>query len=89
MVCSPFYFTSDKQVANKLFPMASISKKIEDFANEKLDSVLVVIPSGDSAATETATSEAHNVCLMLLFLSCIFVLIRLTAFLLICCTCIF
>ncbi|RCV14667.1 hypothetical protein SETIT_2G443400v2 [Setaria italica] len=47
-------------VANKLFPMASISKKIEDFANEKLNSVLEVIPSGDSAATETATSEAHN-----------------------------
>jgi symplekin len=47
-------------VANKLFPMASISKKIEDFANEKLNSVLEVIPSGDSAATETATPEAHN-----------------------------
>ncbi|KAG2647815.1 symplekin-like isoform X3 [Panicum virgatum] len=47
-------------VANKLFPMASISKKIEDFAKEKLNSVLEVIPSGDSAATETATPEAHN-----------------------------
>ncbi|CAN6206548.1 unnamed protein product [Urochloa humidicola] len=47
-------------VANKLFPMASISKKIEDFANEKLNSVLEVIPSGDSAVTETATPVAHN-----------------------------
>ncbi|CAN6169343.1 unnamed protein product [Urochloa humidicola] len=47
-------------VANKLFPMASISKKIEDFANEKLNSVLEVIPTGDSAATETATPVAHN-----------------------------
>ena len=55
--------------------MASISKKIEDFANEKLNSVLEVIPSGDSAATETATPEAHNVCLMLSFLSDIFMLI--------------
>ncbi|CAN6200376.1 unnamed protein product [Urochloa humidicola] len=44
-------------VANKLFPMASISKKIEDFANEKLNSVLEVIPSGDSAATETAHND--------------------------------
>uniref|UniRef100_A0A0A9CU21 Symplekin C-terminal domain-containing protein n=1 Tax=Arundo donax TaxID=35708 RepID=A0A0A9CU21_ARUDO len=48
-------------VANKLFPMASISKKIEDFANEKLNSVLEVIPSADSAATESATPEAHKV----------------------------
>ena len=55
--------------------MASISKKIEDFAKEKLNSVLEVIPSGDSAATETATPEAHNVCLMLSFLSDIFMLI--------------
>ncbi|CAL5060884.1 unnamed protein product [Urochloa decumbens] len=47
-------------VANKLFPMASISKKIEDFANEKLNSVLEVIPSGDSAVTETSTPVAHN-----------------------------
>ncbi|XP_062186782.1 uncharacterized protein LOC133890428 [Phragmites australis] len=47
-------------VANKLFPMASISKKIEDFANEKLNSVLEVIPSADSAATERATPEAHK-----------------------------
>ncbi|CAM0151620.1 unnamed protein product [Urochloa decumbens] len=47
-------------VANKLFPMASISKKIEDFANEKLNSVLEVIPSGDSAVTEMSTPVAHN-----------------------------
>nr|CAB3459066.1 unnamed protein product [Digitaria exilis] len=47
-------------VANKLFPMASISKKIEDFANENLNSVLEVIPSGDSSATEMSAPEAHN-----------------------------
>ncbi|OEL15347.1 Symplekin [Dichanthelium oligosanthes] len=47
-------------VANKLFPMASISKKIEDFANEKLNSVLEAFPSGDSAATETTTPEADK-----------------------------
>ena len=60
-------------MANKLFPMASISKKIEDFANEKLNSVLEVIPSGDS--TEMATPEAHKVCLMLSLLSDVLVLI--------------
>ena len=53
--------------------MASISKKIEDFANEKLNSVLEVIPSGDS--TEMATPEAHKVCLMLSLLSDVLVLI--------------
>lgn len=63
------------QVANKLFPMASISKKIEDFANEKLNSVLEVIPPGDSATTEMATPEAHKVCLMLSRLSDVLVLI--------------
>ncbi|XP_024312519.1 symplekin isoform X2 [Brachypodium distachyon] len=48
-------------VANKLFPMASISKRIEDFANEKLDSVLEVIPATESAsAAEMATSEVHE-----------------------------
>ncbi|TVU37100.1 hypothetical protein EJB05_10391 [Eragrostis curvula] len=47
-------------VANKLFPMASISKKIEDFANEKLNSVLEVTPSTDSATTEGATAEVHK-----------------------------
>lgn len=62
-------------MANKLFPMASISKKIEDFANEKLNSVLEVIPSGDSATTEMATPEAHKVCLMLSLLSDVLVLI--------------
>lgn len=61
-------------MANKLFPMASISKKIEDFANEKLNSVLEVIPSGDSATTEMAP-EAHKVCLTLSLLSYVVVLI--------------
>jgi symplekin len=42
--------------------MESISKKIEDFANEKLNSVLEVTPSADSASTERATPEAHKVC---------------------------
>lgn len=47
-------------VANKLFPMTSISKKIEDFANEKLNSVLEMTPSGDFVTTEMATPEAHK-----------------------------
>ncbi|ONM61130.1 HEAT repeat-containing protein [Zea mays] len=47
-------------VANKLFPMTSISKKIEDFANEKLNSVLEMTPSGDCVTTEMATPEAHK-----------------------------
>ncbi|KAL6896689.1 hypothetical protein ACP4OV_007261 [Aristida adscensionis] len=47
-------------VANKLFPVASISKKIEDFANEKLNSVLELSPSADSSATERATPEGHQ-----------------------------
>uniref|UniRef100_A0A8R7PAE6 Symplekin n=1 Tax=Triticum urartu TaxID=4572 RepID=A0A8R7PAE6_TRIUA len=48
-------------VANKLFPMASISKRIEDFANEKLNSVLEVIPAAESAsAAEMATPEVHQ-----------------------------
>ncbi|KAK3128120.1 hypothetical protein QOZ80_7AG0582840 [Eleusine coracana subsp. coracana] len=47
-------------VANKLFPMASISKKIEDFANEKLNSVLEVTPPAESASTERASPEAHK-----------------------------
>uniref|UniRef100_A0A0E0EGI0 Symplekin n=1 Tax=Oryza meridionalis TaxID=40149 RepID=A0A0E0EGI0_9ORYZ len=46
------------QVANKLFPMASISKRIEDFANEKLNSVLEVVPADESAASEMSTPEA-------------------------------
>ncbi|BAF22648.1 uncharacterized protein [Oryza sativa Japonica Group] len=45
-------------VANKLFPMASISKRIEDFANEKLNSVLEVVPADESAASEMSTPEA-------------------------------
>uniref|UniRef100_R7W3J7 Uncharacterized protein n=1 Tax=Aegilops tauschii TaxID=37682 RepID=R7W3J7_AEGTA len=49
------------QVANKLFPMASISKRIEDFANEKLNSVLEVIPAAESASgAEMATPEVHQ-----------------------------
>ncbi|KAM0887407.1 hypothetical protein ACQ4PT_029064 [Festuca glaucescens] len=48
-------------VANKLFPMASISKRIEEFANEKLNSVLEVIPAAESAsASEMVTPEAHQ-----------------------------
>ncbi|VAH41627.1 unnamed protein product [Triticum turgidum subsp. durum] len=48
-------------VANKLFPMASISKRIEDFANEKLNSVLEVIPAAESAsAAEMGTPEVHQ-----------------------------
>ncbi|CAM0907456.1 unnamed protein product [Alopecurus aequalis] len=48
-------------VANKLFPMASISKRIEEFANEKLSSVLEVIPAVESAsAAEMATPEVHQ-----------------------------
>ncbi|KAF7013771.1 hypothetical protein CFC21_027824 [Triticum aestivum] len=48
-------------VANKLFPMASISKRIEDFANEKLNSVLEVIPAAESASgAEMATPEVHQ-----------------------------
>uniref|UniRef100_A0ACD5YTB7 Uncharacterized protein n=2 Tax=Avena sativa TaxID=4498 RepID=A0ACD5YTB7_AVESA len=48
-------------VANKLFPMASISKRIEEFANEKLNSVLEVIPAAESAsASEMATPEGHQ-----------------------------
>ncbi|KAI4968377.1 hypothetical protein ZWY2020_058032 [Hordeum vulgare] len=48
-------------VANKLFPMASISKRIEDFASEKLNSVLEVIPAAESAsAAEMATPEVHQ-----------------------------
>uniref|UniRef100_A0A0E0LQ68 Symplekin n=1 Tax=Oryza punctata TaxID=4537 RepID=A0A0E0LQ68_ORYPU len=45
-------------VANKLFPMASISKRIEDFANEKLNSVLEVVQADESAASVTSTPEA-------------------------------
>ncbi|KAG8099005.1 hypothetical protein GUJ93_ZPchr0013g34508 [Zizania palustris] len=45
-------------VANKLFPMTSISKRIEDFANEKLNSVLEVVPPDESAASEVANPEA-------------------------------
>ncbi|XP_006658175.1 symplekin [Oryza brachyantha] len=45
-------------VANKLFPMSSISKRIEDFANEKLNSVLEVVPADESAASEMSTPEA-------------------------------
>ncbi|KAF0908600.1 hypothetical protein E2562_026648 [Oryza meyeriana var. granulata] len=45
-------------VANKLFPMASISKRIEDFANEKLNSVLEVVPADESAVSEMSTPEA-------------------------------
>ncbi|KQK14471.1 hypothetical protein BRADI_1g16550v3 [Brachypodium distachyon] len=49
------------EVANKLFPMAIISKRIEDFANENFDSVLEVIPATESAkAAEMATSEVHE-----------------------------
>ncbi|KAM0892921.1 hypothetical protein ACQ4PT_025410 [Festuca glaucescens] len=48
-------------VANKLFPVASISKRIEEFANEKLNSVLEVIPAAESAsASEMVTPEAHQ-----------------------------
>ncbi|KAF7006451.1 hypothetical protein CFC21_021497 [Triticum aestivum] len=48
-------------VANKLFPMTSISKRIEDFANEKLNSVLEVIPAAESAsAAEMGTPEVHQ-----------------------------
>ncbi|XP_072974798.1 uncharacterized protein [Typha angustifolia] len=36
-------------VANKLFPMASISEKIEAFASEKLESILNVIPAMELA----------------------------------------
>jgi hypothetical protein len=49
--------------------MTSISKKIEDFANEKLNSVLEMTPSGDCVTTEMATPEAHKVRLMLSLLS--------------------
>uniref|UniRef100_A0A0D9X398 Symplekin C-terminal domain-containing protein n=1 Tax=Leersia perrieri TaxID=77586 RepID=A0A0D9X398_9ORYZ len=45
-------------VANKLFPMSSISKRIEDFANEKLNSVLEVVPADESASSELSTPEA-------------------------------
>lgn len=48
-------------VANKLFPVASISKRIEEFANEKLNSVLEVIPAAESAsASEMVTPEGHQ-----------------------------
>uniref|UniRef100_A0A453AJF6 Uncharacterized protein n=1 Tax=Aegilops tauschii subsp. strangulata TaxID=200361 RepID=A0A453AJF6_AEGTS len=41
--------------------MASISKRIEDFANEKLNSVLEVIPAAESASgAEMATPEVHQ-----------------------------
>ena len=46
--------------------MASISKRIEDFANEKLNSVLEVIPAAESASgAEMATPEVHQVCFLL------------------------
>jgi symplekin len=46
--------------------MVSISKKIEEFANEKLNSVLEVIPAAESAsASEMATPEVHQVWFML------------------------
>jgi symplekin len=46
--------------------MGRISKKIEEFANEKLNSVLEVIPAAESAsASEMATPEVHQVWFML------------------------
>lgn len=47
-------------VPNKLFPMASISRRIEDFANEKLNSFLEVILAAESATTEMPTPKAHK-----------------------------
>ena len=42
--------------------MASISKRIEEFADEKLNSVLEVIPAAESAsAAEMGTPEVQQV----------------------------
>ncbi|KAG8043110.1 hypothetical protein GUJ93_ZPchr2169g6436 [Zizania palustris] len=50
-------------VANKLFPMASISKRIEDFANEKLNSLL----SHDGGTENLSSSVADAQTLMSLY----------------------
>ncbi|KAH0469235.1 hypothetical protein IEQ34_002467 [Dendrobium chrysotoxum] len=42
-------------VANKLFPMSSISQKIEDFASEKLRLVLDDLPSPDDASANESS----------------------------------
>ncbi|WOL01913.1 hypothetical protein Cni_G10632 [Canna indica] len=43
-------------VANKLFPMSSISQKIEDFAREKLHSVIDDLPAMEHMETDESTS---------------------------------
>ena len=45
--------------------MASISKRIEEFANEKLNSVLEVIPAAESASASEMAPEVHEVWFML------------------------
>ncbi|KAJ3682829.1 hypothetical protein LUZ60_013056 [Juncus effusus] len=58
-------------VANKLFPMASISRNIEEFAREKLRSVINNIPTTESSedAESKGIAEAQR-CMSLYFALC-------------------
>ncbi|XP_020672070.1 uncharacterized protein LOC110092056 isoform X1 [Dendrobium catenatum] len=53
-------------VANKLFPMSNISQKIEDFASEKLRSVLDDLPSPDDASANESSPTLQKICIILL-----------------------
>lgn len=51
----------DLQVANKLFPMASISQQIEDFAIKNLQSVIDDFPAIDCMGADRLNSGLQTV----------------------------
>lgn len=56
------------QVANKLYPLSSISQNIEDFANEMLVSTTSFDHTVEKVEAEGSNTESHKVCFYMLLM---------------------